>query len=79
MTLRVYLVWDTDNGDETTARAVKAHNPDQAAEEYVRRRWSHNDYPDEMNVNVRAPRGDMTGWKVFAERDVTFRAVSEKP
>ncbi len=75
--LRIYRVWCADEGDEDSARAVKAHNPEQAAEGFVRAYWEGIDCPDTLCVNVRAPRGDTTGWRVSAEQHVTFRAIRE--
>lgn len=70
-----YKVWDPDNCDEEDAEEVQSFEPQYAAEEYVEKNHSDLDYPDEIDVLVRAPDGKLTKWTVTVEQRPHFSAT----
>ena len=70
-----FLVWDAANGtEEDGTEEVKATRPEYAAERFVETNHSDLDYPEEIEIGVRAPDGEVTRWKVTAQPTVEFRA-----
>jgi hypothetical protein len=74
-----HLCWEVDCMEEKDGDYVLGcWDPESAAREYARDRWSRSDYPQQQTVNVREPDGTVSTFDVIAEPDVRFTAYARQ-
>ena len=78
---QTFRCWCPDEGDETSAKAIQADVPAQAAEEWASINWGDLDHPDEVEVCVRATDASsrLVQYTVEVERTVVFSAWPSDP
>lgn len=78
MTKAKFKVWCEDNSDESEADTVESFEAQYAAEKWVEDRHADLDYPDEIDVKVKDPKGVITEWTVTVESRPHFSAVEKE-
>ena len=80
--MTTYRVWIALDSDEADAKPIDAVIPKLAAEKCVRTAVANNHWnelPDHVQVNVRAPSGELSRWRVLVWYALECTALREEP